>query len=50
MVKVKFTLDRQTDGWTDRQTDKQGDSYITPPPQTWFAGGIIKSIEVLLRR
>ena len=33
MVKVKFTLDRRTDGHTDRQ----GDSYI--PPQTSFAGG-----------
>ena len=31
MVKVKFTLDRRTDG--------QGDSYI--PPQTSFVGGII---------
>ena len=27
MVKVKFTLDRRTDG----QTDRQGDSYIPPP-------------------
>ena len=34
MVKVKFTLDRQTDrrtdGQTDRPTDRQGDSYIPP--------------------
>ena len=29
-----------TDGRTDGQTDRQGDSYI-PPPQTLFAGGII---------
>jgi hypothetical protein len=29
---------RHTDGRTDRQTD----SYIPPPPQTTFAGGIIK--------
>ena len=28
--------------WTDGQTDGQGDSYI--PPQTLFAGGIIKYI------
>ena len=42
MVKVKFTLDRQTDRRTDRQTDRQGDSYI--PPQTLFAGGIMKMI------
>ena len=25
---------------TDIQTDRQGDSYITPPPQTLFSGGI----------
>ena len=29
-------------GWTDRRTDGQGDSYIPPPPQTLFAGGIQK--------
>ena len=28
-----------TDGRTDGETDRQGDSYI--PPQTMFAGGII---------
>ena len=37
MVKVNFTLDRQTDGQTNGQTDRQGDSYI--PRQTSFAGG-----------
>ena len=30
MVKVKFTL--------DRQTDRQGDSYIPPPPQLCLRG------------
>ena len=34
MVKVKFTLDRQTDGQTDRVIP------IYTPPQTSFAGGI----------
>ena len=31
MVKVKFTLDRRTDRWTDRQ----GDSYIPPKLCMW---------------
>ena len=30
IAKVKFTLDRQTDGQTNRRTDRQDDSYITP--------------------
>ena len=33
--------DKQTDGQTDRQTDRVIPIY--PPPQTLFAGGIIKS-------
>ena len=41
MVKVKFTLDRRTDGRTDGQTDGQTDRVIPIyPPQTSFAGGI----------
>ena len=40
MVKVKFTLDRQTDGQTNRQIDRVIPIY----PQTSFAGGIITSL------
>ena len=39
VAKIKFTLDRQTDGQTEEPTDRQVDSYI--PLQTSFAGGII---------
>ena len=34
--------------WTDGQTDRQGDSYIPPPPQTLFAGGIIMKAPSLM--
>ena len=35
-------LTRYMERRTDRRTDGQGDSYIPPPPQTFFAGCIIK--------
>ena len=38
--RLGVALTRYMDGRTDEWTDGQGDSYI--PPQTLFAGGIIK--------
>jgi hypothetical protein len=39
-------MDGRTDGRTGGQTDGQGDSYIPPPPQTLFAGGINMTQEI----
>ena len=41
--KVWWKSDKRCGSWSE-QTDRQADSYIPPPPQTMFAGGIIKYI------